>query len=116
VSTGDTTRAAARLSTQREAASLLHDITEHLVEIRPMKGGEYLLAFRVDASLHDRFCGWGSAEADLEPEEAECDARHLPRLGPSDAVRELRATLSHELAKILERKGVREKLAQLTAA
>ena len=81
-----------------------------------MQDGTFLCAFRADAALHDRFCNWGSAEADLEPEEVEDDARHLARVGPSDEVRELRATLSHELAKILARKGVRERLTQLNAA
>jgi hypothetical protein len=116
VSTGTSPRDPARLSTQREAACILHDLTENLVEIRPMQDGSYLWAFRTDAALHDRFCDWGSAEADLEPEAAEDDARHRPRVMPSDEAREMRATLSHELAKILERKGVHERLAQLNAA
>lgn len=112
----DMMRAKARQATQREAARILHDMIEHLVEIRPLHGGELLVAFRVDTALHDRLCDWGSAEADLEDEEAEDDARDLPRVGCSDATRELRATLSHELAKILERKGVRQKLAEINAA
>lgn len=115
VATQDMTRNAARLSTQREAASILHDIVERL-EVRPMPDGRTLFAFWGDAAMHDRVCEWGSAEDDLEPEDGEEDERDLPRLGADGEVRELRAALSHELAKILARKGVRERRAQLHAA
>ena len=111
----DMTRNAARLSTQREAASILHDIVERL-EVRPMPDGRTLFAFWGDTAMHDRVCEWGTAEDDLEPEDGEDCERNLPKLGADGEIRELRAALSHELAKILARKGVSEKLAQLNAA
>lgn len=115
MTTQDPTRAAARASTQREAVSLLHDIFD-ILDVRPMPDGTVLHTFRSDGAFHDRLCEWGAADEDLEPEEAENDGRHYPRLQPSDEAREIRATLSRELAKILARKGVSERLAQLNAA